>query len=193
MRYAKNHKEQARAAILQTAARTLKEKGFDGVGVDGLAGSAEVTSGSLYSLFGSKEAFLEQVIDTQLGVEFADIDDPDVGERRRRLGQVLRMYLSDQHCEDAGHGCVMPALSVDVARASDSVQEAYGRRIEHVVALLTPAMHGSPDEQQERAWALVAAIVGAVTIARALPPGEQSRAVLESTLRYATDSIAEQG
>jgi TetR/AcrR family transcriptional repressor of nem operon len=47
MRYAKNHKEQARAAILQTAARTLKEKGFDGVGVDGLAGSAEVTSGAL--------------------------------------------------------------------------------------------------------------------------------------------------
>ena len=125
MRYAKNHKEHARAAILQAAARTLKEKGFDGVGVDGLAASAELTSGALYSNFGSKEAFLEQVIDTQLGVEFADIDDPDPGERRRRLGHILRVYLSDQHREDVASGCLIPALSADVARASDSVQEAY--------------------------------------------------------------------
>ncbi len=62
-----------------------------------------------------------------------------------------------------------------------------------VVALLAPAMDGSPQEQEERAWALVAAIVGAVTIARALPPGRQSRAVLEGTLRYTMDAIAKQG
>jgi TetR/AcrR family transcriptional repressor of nem operon len=189
MRYAKDHKEQARAAVLQTAARTLKDKGFDGVGVDGLAGSAEVTSGSLYSLFGSKEAFLEQVVDTQLGIEFADIDDPDPGERRRRLGQVLQMYLSDQHRADAGHGCVMPALSADVARAGESVQQAYRRRIEHVLALLAPAMHGTPEEQRERAWTLIASIVGAVTIARALPPGKHSQAVLDAALASAMQSI----
>jgi TetR/AcrR family transcriptional repressor of nem operon len=192
MRYAKDHKEQARAAVLQSAAPTLKENGFDGVGVDTLAGSAEVTSGSLYSLFGSKEAFLEQVVETQLGAEFADIDVPDRGERRRRLAQVLQLYLSDQHREDAGHGCVMPALSADVARAGDSVQEAYARRIEHVVALLAPAMDGSPKERQERAWALVAAIVGAVTIARALPSGAQSQAVLDATLASAIQSITDE-
>ena len=62
-----------------------------------------------------------------------------------------------------------------------------------MVALLAPAMDGSPEEHEARAWALVAAIVGAVTVARALPPGKQSRAVLEGTLRYATDAIAKQG
>lgn len=39
-----------------------------------------------------------------------------------------------------------------------------------VVAVLAPAMPGSTQEvQEQRAWTLLASIVGAVTIARALP------------------------
>ncbi|WP_043666205.1 TetR/AcrR family transcriptional regulator [Streptomyces xylophagus] len=194
MRYPKDHKKQARAAILATAAHTLKEKGFQGVGVDGLAASAQVTSGALYSHFGSKEAFLEQVVDAQLGAEFTVVDDPDPAERRRRLVEFLGVYLSDDHREDVAHGCVMPALSADVSRAGDSVREAYQRRVLDVVALLAPAMQGTAEEREERAWAMVAAMVGAVTLARALPAGEQAKsvldAVLQATRKAVTDSPA---
>ncbi|GAA3434253.1 TetR/AcrR family transcriptional regulator [Kutzneria kofuensis] len=182
MRYPKDHKEQARATILKSGARALKEKGFTGVGVDGLAAAAQVTSGALYSNFGSKESFFEQVVKAQLGAEFAAIDDPDPEERRRRLRELLRFYLSDEHCEAVADGCLMAAVSVDVARAGDSIRETYEGRMADVVALVAPAMPGPPEAQQESAWAVVAAIVGAVTIARALPPGERSRAVLDATL-----------
>jgi TetR/AcrR family transcriptional repressor of nem operon len=183
MRYPKDHKEQARAAILKSGARALKEKGFTGVGVDGLAAAAQVTSGALYSNFGSKESFFEQVVKAQLGAEFAAIDDANPEERRRRLRKLLRFYLSDEHCEAVADGCLMPAVSGDVARASDSIRETYEDRMADVIALVAPAMPGSPKAQQESAWAVVAAIVGAVTIARALPAGEHSRAVLDATLR----------
>lgn len=191
MRYPKDHKEQARATILAAAAHTLKDKGFQGVGVDGLAASAQVTSGALYSNFGSKEAFLEQVVDAQLGAEFKVVDDPDPAERRRRLVEFLGVYLSDGHREDAAHGCVMPALSADVARAGDAVREAYQRRVLDVVALLAPAMQGPPEEREKRAWALVAAMVGAVTIARALPAGEQARSVLDAVLGATTKAVTD--
>jgi TetR/AcrR family transcriptional repressor of nem operon len=183
VRYPKDHKKTARAAILAAAARPLKEKGFGGVGVDGLAAAADVTSGAIYSNFGSKEAFLEQVVAEQLGAEFAVIDDPDPAERRRRLAEFLHFYLSDEHCAAVADGCLMPALTADVSRANDSVREAYERRIAALVELLTPAMPGSPPEQAESAWALVASVVGAVTIARALPSGERSRAIRAATLR----------
>jgi TetR/AcrR family transcriptional repressor of nem operon len=59
MRYPKEHKALAKAAIVNEAARVLKQDGFHGVGVDGLAASAQVTSGALYSNFANKEAVLE--------------------------------------------------------------------------------------------------------------------------------------
>jgi TetR/AcrR family transcriptional regulator, transcriptional repressor for nem operon len=189
MRYSKEHKAQAKAAIAREAGRTLKESGFHAVGVDALAASADVTSGALYSNFASKEAVLEEVVATQLGVEFAGLADQEPAERRRMLGEVLRLYLSEQHREDPGHGCVMPSLSADVARAGEPVREAYRRRMIDVIATLTPAMPGAPEEQEHQAWALLASIVGAITIARALPAGDQAQAVLDAVLTSAMESI----
>lgn len=183
MRYAKDHKEQARASILTSAARTLKERGFHGVGVDGLASAAGVTSGAIYSHFGSKEAFLEEVIRAQVGVEFGVLDGLEAVERRRALVEFLHDYLGDEHCEAVADGCVMLALTADVARAGESVRGVYQLRISRLVALLIPAMPGDVEEQKRRAWAVVAAIVGAVGIARALPDEAHSRAVREATLR----------
>ena len=189
MRYSKEHRAQAKAAIVREAGRTLKENGFHGVGVDGLAASAQVTSGALYSNFANKEAVLEEVVATQLGVEFAGLDGQEPAERRRLLGEVLRLYLSDLHREDPGHGCVMPSLSADVARAGDPVREAYRRRMVDVIATLAPAMPGTQEEQARAAWSLVASIVGAVTIARALPSGDQAEAILDAVLTTALQSI----
>ncbi|SFR06458.1 DNA-binding transcriptional regulator, AcrR family [Lentzea waywayandensis] len=190
MRYAKDHKEQARAAILAAAGRRLKEKGFHGVGVDGLASAAEVTSGAIYSHFGSKEGFLEQVIRANVSPEFDALEVADTDERRRRLVALVYSYLSEEHCEGVADGCVLTALTADVARAGDSVREVYQLQISRMVALVLPAMPGDFEEQRRRAWALVAAIVGAVSVARALPAGAHRDAVLQSTLRSIEESIA---
>jgi TetR/AcrR family transcriptional repressor of nem operon len=192
MRYSKEHKTQAKAAILRQTSRTLKENGFRGVGVDALAASAQVTSGALYSNFDSKEALFEEVVATQLGIEFAGLADTEPPERRHRLAEVLRLYLSDQHRENPADGCVMPSLSSDVARAGASIRETYRRRMADLVPLLAPAMHGTAEEQTEQAWVLIASIVGAVTIARALPAGDHARTLLDATLATAMEMISDE-
>ncbi|MFF3139224.1 TetR/AcrR family transcriptional regulator [Streptomyces mirabilis] len=193
MRYSKEHKAQAKVAIVREAGRTLKENGFHGVGVDGLAASAQVTSGALYSNFANKEAVLEEVVATQLGIEFASLAGQEPAERRRMLGERLRLYLSDLHRNDPGHGCVIPSLSADVARAGESVREAYRRRMAEVIAVLAPAMPGSTQEvQEQRAWTLLASIVGAITIARALPSGDQAQAVLDAVLASVLQSVTDE-
>jgi TetR/AcrR family transcriptional repressor of nem operon len=158
----------------------LKRDGFNGIGVDGLAASAHVTSGGFYSNFATKEALLEEVINAELGAMFTGIADADPSERGRRLRELIAVYLSDDHCGGVADGCVMPSLSADVSRAGANVRETYKRRMNELVAALTPAMKGTPQEQLQRAWTAVATIVGAVTVARALPPGEEARAVLDA-------------
>ncbi|MCU1686154.1 MAG: hypothetical protein JWQ81_6893 [Amycolatopsis sp.] len=190
MRYSKEHKTQAKAAILRQASRSLKENGFRGIGVDALAASAEVTSGALYSNFENKEALLEEVVAAQLGIEFAGVAEAEPSERRHQLGEVIRLYLSDQHRENPADGCVMPSLSSDVARAGASVREAYRGRMADLVAILAPVLRGTPEEQVGQAWVMIASIVGAVTIARALPAGDHACAVLDATLATVMATIA---
>jgi len=86
----------------------------------------------------------------------------------------------------------MPALSADVARAGDPVREAYQQRVTAVVEAFIPAMHGTEEEKQQQAWTLLASIVGAITIARALPSGAQARAILDAVLTAALNSITDE-
>jgi TetR/AcrR family transcriptional repressor of nem operon len=109
---------------------------------------------------------------TKLGIEFAGLADQQPAERRHVLAEILRFYLSDKHRDGAGHGCVMPSLSADVARAGDSVREAYHRRIVDVIALLAFAMPASPDRADP-------------------PPGDQAQAALDAVIASAMQSITE--
>jgi TetR/AcrR family transcriptional repressor of nem operon len=111
---------------------------------------------------------------------FAGLADADPSERERRLRELIAVYLSDDHRQGVADGCVMPSLSADVSRAGPHVRETYRRRMAELVATLSPAMKGPPREQQQHAWTAVATIVGAVTVARALPPGDEARAVLDA-------------
>jgi len=180
MRYTKEHKAKAKEAILRGASRVLKQDGFNGIGVDGLAAAAHVTSGGFYSNFATKEALLEEVISEELGAMFTGVADADPSERGQRLRELIAVYLSDDHRQGVADGCVMPSLSADVSRAGAHVRETYKRRMTELVAALAPAMKGTPQDQQQRAWTTVATIVGAVTVARALPPGDEAQAVLDA-------------
>ena len=90
MRYPSDQKARAKDAILQAGASALRTNGFNGIGVDGLAASAGVTSGAFYSNFSNKEALLENVIETCVGEPFIDSESGSLAERQERLRKFLR-------------------------------------------------------------------------------------------------------
>src|SRR3954447_7967938 len=74
MRYQAEHKQEAKAKLLEAAGRGFRRLGYGGIGVDGLAKEAGVTSGAFYGHFGSKaEAFkaaaLVGLVELREGVE----------------------------------------------------------------------------------------------------------------------------
>jgi len=189
MRYPPDQKAKAKGAILQAGARALRTNGFNGIGVDGLAASAGVTSGAFYSNFPNKEALLDDVIAACLGEPFIDIENGSLTERQDRLKQWLAMYISAEHRADPASGCVMPTLSADVARSNPQIRAAYKRKMLELVRKMSNVLDGAGPGREKRAWSIIAMMVGAIAISRAMADGEQADRVLDSALQSATALI----
>jgi AcrR family transcriptional regulator len=191
LRYPPDQKARAREALLQAGARSLKTSGFNGIGVDGLAAAAGVTSGAFYSNFPSKEAMLEAVIDAGLGEPFlADTDSTTPAEGRARLIKFVEDYISAAHSLDPAEGCVMPALSADVSRAQPQVKDAYQHKMTALVDRIAGLLDGDESDRQRRAWSIVALMVGSILISRGIPEHTESRvAPLDSALSTAAALI----
>jgi TetR/AcrR family transcriptional regulator, transcriptional repressor for nem operon len=193
MRYRSDQKARAREALLRAGERSLKTSGFTGVGVDGLAAAAGVTSGAFYSNFQNKEAMLEAVIDAALGEPFvSDTNSAPRAESLARLKSFVLDYLSADHSLNPGDGCVMPALSADASRAQPHVKEAYERKITALVDRIADLLEGDESNRQRRAWSIVALMVGGILISRGIPEDSKVRtAPVDSALTIASALIAQ--
>lgn len=190
MRYPSDQKARARQAILQAGARALRTNGFNGIGVDGLAASAGVTSGAFYSNFSNKEALLEGVIEACLGEPFIDSEGGSLAERQEHLKEWLAMYISAVHRADPASGCVMPTLSADVARSNPQTRDVYRRKMLELVHKMSNVLDGAGPDREQRAWSIVAMMVGAIAISRAMPDGEEANQALGSALQTAIALIS---
>ncbi len=192
------HKEEMRERILTAVSRGFRMRGYSGIGVDGLAKAAGVTSGAFYGHFRSKEeAFLTAVI--------AGLDEYRAGIEnfRANYGEdwtvaLADYYVSRKHRKDLACGCALPTLSPEVVRSSDSqIRSAYQtgllRLAETVAAGLTT---GTATEKRDRAWVLLSLLAGGVTLARAVwdeALAEQiSAAIHQATVTLSSDNLRPQ-
>ena len=177
MRYPSDHKTAARTQLLDRGARHAKKHGFRASGMDALAAAAGVTTGSLYKHFEGKSDFFAALLEAELrrtAERFAGID-PGNAEA---VDKAQADYLSLQHVRKPEHGCPLPSLTPEVARADAATRAACQsglQRIHDAVERWT----GSSD----KAWALIAQNVGAVMLARAMCDEETQREVLEAARR----------
>jgi AcrR family transcriptional regulator len=184
MRYPPDQKAKARAALLRAGTREMKVAGFNGVGVDGLASAADVTSGAFYSNFANKEEMLEAIVQTAVGEPFlTDSESGTKAEQRSQLKRFLADYLSAHHVENPDDGCVMPTLSADVARAGEATQVAYESKIVALAERIADLLDGRRSDRERRAWSIVALMVGAVSISRAMSSPATQAKVIDSARR----------
>jgi TetR/AcrR family transcriptional regulator, transcriptional repressor for nem operon len=190
MRYPSDQKPRAKQAILQAGTRALRTNGFNGIGVDGLAASAGVTSGAFYSNFSNKEALLEEVIETCVGEPYIGSASGSFAERQQHLKDWLAIYISADHRADPASGCVMPTLSADVARSNPKVRAAYTRKMLMLVDKMSNALDPAAPDREQRAWSIIAMMVGAIAISRAMLDGEKADQALDAALQSAIALIA---
>jgi AcrR family transcriptional regulator len=190
MRYSADHVAASRDALVRAAARTFREKGFAGVGVDELSRQAGVTSGSFYKHFASKsDAFLEVV---RAGVDRVArrVRSLKASHSKDRAGgwvnDFATLHSSPEHMRSTGLGCNLPTLSVEVARGDDAAKRAFEESIQQAIAEMTvdEPFADTPDAR-ERAIAFLSVLTGAMAIARAVENPKTAQMITESGRRAA--------
>ncbi len=178
MRYGPGHKEEARARMVAAAARGFKRKGFGGIGVDGLAKEAEVTSGAFYGHFPSKEAAFKEALlagldDVRLSIESLRAD-----HGAQWIEVFIDHYLGQRRECELSESCPLQSLSPDVQRADGEVKAAYEAKLAEIAQAVADGLSGrSKPDRLQRAWALLSLLSGGVTLGRSAQDPVTSAAI----------------
>jgi TetR/AcrR family transcriptional repressor of nem operon len=184
MRVSREKAAEHRERIIDAAGTLFRAKGFDGIGVADIMKAADLTHGGFYGHFSSKDDLVAQsskrimarAAENWSKTTTSDPDDP--------FAALLKHYLSSRHRDDPGKGCAFAALGNDAARSGKVVRKAFADGLEPLLDILAEAIPGkSKALRRRKALTAMAALVGALTLARAVEGTELSDEMLNAVLR----------
>jgi TetR/AcrR family transcriptional repressor of nem operon len=185
MRVSKEKAAQNRQDILTAAARLFRERGVSATGVDSITEDAGLTHGAVYSHFGSKEAIAAEAI--RLALQGSKRLWRRLAERKggeKAFPAIVAEYLSRDHRDAVGQGCVVAALGGEIARQPQSVRDAFTAELKDVLEFLAELMSGDdPARRYEDAIAAFASMAGALILARAVSDETLSDLILKTTAK----------
>jgi TetR/AcrR family transcriptional repressor of nem operon len=166
-------KEQAaknRQRVVEGAAQLFQRHGLKGIAIADLMAEAGLTHGGFYRQFASKDDVAGEACAHSMrraASSWQTIAGREPPEERLRV--IADAYLT---ASAATHRCPMPTLAADVAREAPGspVRKAFTDGVAALAETLTccvPEGESAP-ARRERALGLLAAMVGAVAISRAI-------------------------
>jgi len=174
MRYTSNHKAETRRRIIGEAARRFRKDGIEGTGLVPLMKALGLTHGGFYAHFPSKDALVEASLVASGEQVFERWPDPqDAAELRA----FLASYLAPAHRDDPGAGCPLSSLAAELglrgtpSHTSDELVARMTTRLQPCAVAARPEDNGI---------VALAAMVGALTLARAVSNPDSSRRILDA-------------
>jgi TetR/AcrR family transcriptional regulator, transcriptional repressor for nem operon len=184
MRYAPGHNEATRERILEAASRLFQEHGIAAVGLAKIMAEADLTVGTFYTHFKSKEALLRETLLRTLRGRRETLEQ---ALRRGDLEMLVRAYLSAEHRDAAGTGCPVATLASEVGRHPRATRQTFVSHLEPSLDMLAGrlSMRRGKVVGREDAAAFMGLLVGTLQLARATPDRAESSAILEAGVRAA--------
>ena len=172
--------------IVEAAARAIRRSGYDGTGVADIMKDAGLTHGGFYAHFASREAMLAEAAD-RAGRESVEMMGRIAATipPQQALQAMMQAYLSKAHVEGVETGCATAALGSEMPRQAAEVRRAATRRIKEMIDLVARQLPnwGQPGAH-ENALVIVATMVGALVLARAVDDRHLSDALREAALNH---------
>ena len=181
VRYSAEQKREARARIAAASGRAFRRHGFGGVGVDGLAKEAGVTSGAFYGHFKSKDDAFREIAVAGLQDLAATIRQLQADHGEAWIATFVDFYLGERRTCDLAESCALQSLTPDVMRADEATRSAYEAVFGEVVDAVAAGLQRMSDaDRQQSARALLAVLSGGVTLARSMVSPDASAQVAQA-------------
>jgi TetR/AcrR family transcriptional repressor of nem operon len=169
VRYKQDQKEQTRGKIIAAAGRCFKKDGYSGIGVDGLAKEAGVTSGAFYGHFDSKKSAFEAAI-------LAGFDDVKtaITHFQQQFDETwweefAKVYMNQKRTCNLTESCPLQTLTPEVGRSDEAIRGLFEAELLKVLDVANQGSVQTSDlNTNEKTLANLAMLIGGVTLARAV-------------------------
>ena len=191
MRVSRAQAAENRQTVIDVASRLFRERGFDGIGLKDLMEGAGLTQGAFYKQFASKVDLAVEASRRALESASGRWSDAATQNPDDPLGAVIGFYFSGDHRGEKMDGCPIVALGSDAARQGPEVKAEFEAGIKAHLDVLGGLIAGAGDEASRgKAMAILATMVGAVTLSRAVNDPDLAQAVLDAAAEQVRDAAA---
>ncbi|SJM92759.1 TetR/AcrR family transcriptional regulator [Crenothrix polyspora] len=169
VRYKQDQKEQTREKIIAAAGRCFKKDGYSGIGVDGLAKEAGVTSGAFYGHFASKQAAFEAAIVAGLNDARLAISGLQQQYGESWWQAFANVYMNQMRNCDLSESCPLQTLTPEVGRSDEAIRGVFEAELLKVLDIANQnSGQTTGHNTHEKTLANLAMLIGGVTLARAV-------------------------
>ena len=180
MRYEPEHKAKTHQRIVKSASRQFRAQGLSSPGVVKVMQASGLTHGGFYKHFRNRNDLLAEAVDEsvcEIGarlLEWAKQVKPGEGWK-----EIVKKYLSMEHCEHPEVGCPIAALAPEIARTPPAVRKRILGSMENYRKQVVEFMPGEGLDEKEKNFTLIfTAMVGALSVARTMSDPEGKQRVL---------------
>ena len=179
MRYEPEHKTRTRDRIVRNAARKLRAEGLSGPGVASVMKASGLTVGGFYKHFRSKDELFADAIAQAFSDSEKVYSSLQNVPSEDRWKEIVRLYLSPDHCDHPDTGCPVATLAPEIARAKFNVRKRIAGLMKERTERWVEFMPGATATERERNFFVIfSAMAGAVSIARLLTEPADRQKVL---------------
>jgi TetR/AcrR family transcriptional repressor of nem operon len=197
MGHSRTEKAKTHERIVTLASKRFREKGLTGIGIAELMREVGLTVGGFYKHFDSRDDLVAEATRSALGRWKGKVDAAASGGHPVTYQSLVDDYLSEAHRDHPGAGCPVSALAGDIARTEERARALVTQEIRDNVELLASLVRdrNHKDKSAARSQAILTycALVGAITMARAVSDEQLSREILKTVAQLLKASPRRRG
>ncbi len=181
MGYSRAQKEETHKRIVAIAAKRFREQGLAGFGIAELMKEAGLTVGGFYKHFDSRDELVAEALSEAFGVWQRQKKAAECSGHPLSFEKLIDDYVSDTHRKNPGAGCAFSALAPEIARSDQRTRMLTSDQVKADLELLAGLLPGR-DKRAARSRAILtfSALVGAMSLARAVSDEALSREILKT-------------
>ncbi|MFL6709449.1 MAG: TetR/AcrR family transcriptional regulator [Massilia sp.] len=185
MRKSQAEAAETRQQIVKLAANAFRLNGITATGIVPLMAQAGLTQGGFYKHFASKDQLVAEACTVGVAGLVQQFREDALAGGEQGFASIVGSYLSAGHRANREQGCPLAAMGSELVRGDEQTRAAAFQGFKDLVDVMAQSL-GSYEPEQARSHAIfaMAAMVGALTMARMIPDETTSSAGLESVQQH---------